>query len=397
MARELKNVKISHVSYVDKGANQKKFFLTKADDKPTFEKQVKILTKADDAQKLVYGIVYEPNAVDAHDDFMNAEEIEKAAHSFMKDARNIDLQHNFEDGYGDVVESYIAPQDFEVGGENIVKGSWVLVTKASDEVWEAIQKGDITGYSMAGVAETVQKESEPSQEDNLMRGFFNAMKTFFSGEKLEKGDVKDRYNRTSKARNFWAAMDSFESTIRSYNWTNDQVEFETDETKIRDAIQDFVDIMQEILLTDDVVKAIGPMPEGIFKAGKKISSANMNKINAAMEALQELKNEVEGDEEGVKKEEIQKMIEEGINKALEPVTKKLDVLEKGEEPVGNEPTELKAEDIAKMVGEAVEKAVKPLDERLDAVEKARGISKQQDGNAAFQKQDDGPSYLSYFK
>lgn len=52
-----------------------------------------------------------------------------------------------------MVESYVAPEDFEMNGETIKKGSWVLVTKAS-EVWEQIKKDEITGYSMAGTAET---------------------------------------------------------------------------------------------------------------------------------------------------------------------------------------------------------------------------------------------------
>jgi len=89
---------------------------------------------------------------------MTATEIEKAAHGFLKDARQIDKQHDFQGGVGEVVESYVAPADFEVNGETIKKGSWVLVTKASDEVWEQIKKGDITGYSMAGTVETIEKQ-----------------------------------------------------------------------------------------------------------------------------------------------------------------------------------------------------------------------------------------------
>ncbi len=45
---------------------------------------MKILAKEADAQKLVYGIVYEPDTVDAHEDFMTAAEIEKVAHGFLK-------------------------------------------------------------------------------------------------------------------------------------------------------------------------------------------------------------------------------------------------------------------------------------------------------------------------
>lgn len=110
MPRELVNAKITHVSYVDKAANQKQFFIVKSEKQPDFQKEVRILAKEADEQKLVYGIVYEPDTVDAHGDFMTAAEIEKAAHGFLKDARQIDKQHDFQGGVGEVVESYVAPK-----------------------------------------------------------------------------------------------------------------------------------------------------------------------------------------------------------------------------------------------------------------------------------------------
>lgn len=98
----------------------------------------------------------------------------------MKDAREIDKQDDFQGGVGEVVESYVAPADFEMNGETIKKGSWVLVTKASEEVWEQIKKGEITGYSMAGTAETIEKqEKSPFLKRKQMRkGFLICSKTF---------------------------------------------------------------------------------------------------------------------------------------------------------------------------------------------------------------------------
>ncbi len=95
--RKLENVLVTHVSYVDKAANKKSFFLTKSaeDLKPNFETEVKLVTKSDDPQKLVYGVVYEPDVEDVHGDFMDAETIEKAAHGFMADYQQIDKQHDF--------------------------------------------------------------------------------------------------------------------------------------------------------------------------------------------------------------------------------------------------------------------------------------------------------------
>lgn len=377
MARQLVNAQITHVSYVDKAANQKQFFFTKSADQstPTFQKEVKVfINKEEAAQQLVYGLVYEPDVEDAHGDSMSADEIEKAAHSFMKDARNIDKQHDFNAGVGEVVESYIAPADFTIGDETITKGSWVMVTKASDEIWEDIRKGSITGYSMAGTAETIEKQSQKpaAPSSNEEAGLFNLLKNFFSGgEKIQKGEVADKYNHDRRRREFWAAQDALNSVI--FNWDSwyDE-ETESDPEKIRAALQDFVDIAQTILTEENIVKALGNPPGTIEKAGRKISGARMDKINAAFEALSELKNDVgeTEEEEEMKKEDIAKMLDE----KLSPITKRLEDIEK-EEGTKSEPS---AEDtLLKQFSEALDEKLAPLTDRLEAVEKARGVSRQE--------------------
>ncbi|MEH7687546.1 XkdF-like putative serine protease domain-containing protein [Bacillus safensis] len=256
MPQELINAKITHVSYVDKGANQKQFFFMKSEKQPDFQNEIKVIAKADDAQRLVYGIVYEPNVADAHGDYMTPEEIEKAAHGFLKDAREIDKQHDFQGGVGEVVESYIAPSDFEMGGEVIKKGSWVLVTKASDEIWEKIQKGEITGYSMAGTADIGKQEREPASDE---RGLFSLLKNFFL-----KGEVKNRYDKGRMRREFWAAQEALNSVL--YKWDSyDDEDLETDPDKVRSALQDFAEITQEILLTDDLAGIQADPPEAVAK------------------------------------------------------------------------------------------------------------------------------------
>ncbi|MED3352997.1 XkdF-like putative serine protease domain-containing protein, partial [Bacillus thuringiensis] len=233
----------------DKAANKKQFFLTKsADKRPIFQKKVDIITKSEDEQKLVYGVVYEPGVADAHNDFMTAEEIEKAAHEFMKEAQNIDTQHDFTAGAGEIVESYIAPDDLEINGTTIQKGSWVIATKASDEVWEKIQKGEITGYSMAGTAEVEDQEEVSKSEDGIIKSFMKHMGAFFNGHNtaaIEKGEVRDNYARNQQLRNVWAAWDSMESAYYGSRWdnyTNEAVDFD----RLLEAIQDFTEIITEI-------------------------------------------------------------------------------------------------------------------------------------------------------
>ena len=116
-----------------------------------FDRQVKI-TKSDSDRRLVYGIVLEPEVVDAHNDVVSIDEIENAAHNYLIKSRMIGDQHS-KPAKADIVESYIAPTDLDIGGQQIKKGSWVMVTKVHDDgMWSGIKKGAYTGYSIGGYA-----------------------------------------------------------------------------------------------------------------------------------------------------------------------------------------------------------------------------------------------------
>lgn len=181
----------SHVSIVDKAANKRSFLLMKDAEQPNVETDVRLL-KRDEAQQIVYGVVYEPDVVDAHGDFMTADEIEKAAHVFLKEFRNVDKQHDFTSKVGEVIESYIAPADFELGGQTVTKGTWMMAVKVVDDVWTGIQKGEFTGFSLAGYGnvEKAQKTpQEPDEDAQTEAGFMKMMKQFF--RRLAKGEIKD--------------------------------------------------------------------------------------------------------------------------------------------------------------------------------------------------------------
>lgn len=143
------------------------------------------IAKADNAQKLVYGVVLEPETVDAHQDKISEDEIQKSAHGYLVNYAIVRKQHD-KISDADVVESYIAPCDFELEGQTVKKGSWIMVTKVHDDAtWEEIQKGEITGYSVWGYA---NREEEGDEE--IAKGGPGSGRHPEGGEKKEEPSFK---------------------------------------------------------------------------------------------------------------------------------------------------------------------------------------------------------------
>lgn len=110
------------------------------------------LKKFDNEKRLVYGVVYEPNVVDADGHEATPDVIEETAHGYLEDFSDINLMHErplFDKVK--VVESYIAPTDFNFDNQFIKKGSWVLVVKVYDDnIWEAVKGGVLNAFSLEG-------------------------------------------------------------------------------------------------------------------------------------------------------------------------------------------------------------------------------------------------------
>ncbi|MBO1583132.1 XkdF-like putative serine protease domain-containing protein [Bacillus sp. XF8] len=396
--RKLKNLQVSHVSYVTAGANKRDFFLMKSAEQPNFEKEVRVIKSEDEEKRLVYGIVYEPGVLDSHNDFADEATIEKAAHEFMLKYRQIDKDHDFQAGVGEVVESYLAPADMEVNGEIITKGTWILVTKATEEVWEAIQKGEYNGYSLAGVAETEVIEEEVTKtEEKQKESLFQLLKGFFSGQKVEKGEVRDKFNQNKHRRDVQASFSALEDTFYQSLWnapTADAIDLD----RIEAAALEFVEIINELKGSEAVVKAWESKPaislaEEVEKAGKKISNMNMADIDAAIESLTNLKTRVSPTQEGEGSEEDnmnQEQLEKALEKVVAPIQKELETVKKH---LNIEP-EKTPEEIA--VAKAVEAATAPILKELEELKKSQGISNQQDTDGATNVQKSTGGYAGYF-
>ena len=154
-----------------------------------------LVLRKQEEQRYTLGIVYEPDIPDSHGDFAKAEDIEIAAWEFMakiqsfaksgarmmrelskmessdsrdlmvvvdeellKSGDGLDDEHmQVEEQCGTIVESYIAPADFQVGEQLVKKGTWLLGVVWEPEIFEKVVTGERTGLSMFGRTDKVKE------------------------------------------------------------------------------------------------------------------------------------------------------------------------------------------------------------------------------------------------
>jgi rubrerythrin len=109
------------------------------------------IQKVDDLRHWVTGVVLEPETVDLQGDVITKEDVRRAMEGYMLKSQAVGRQHE-EKAKASVVECYLAPEDFRLGGRELVrKDSWVMTVKIFDEgLWDDVTKGKITGFSIGG-------------------------------------------------------------------------------------------------------------------------------------------------------------------------------------------------------------------------------------------------------
>lgn len=430
-AYAITDAKISFVSLVKKAANKKQFLITKSENgAANFATYGRIL-KADADSHFVTGIVYEPMVEDSQGNYMTEEEITKAAYWFAKNGNQVDLQHCFKKCDGaEVVESYVTKCDMELEGETIRKGTWLMTMEITDSnVWDSIQKGDITGFSMGGVGVystkdddiLVEKQEEPT-------GLFRRLAKAMGFDIVEKGAVKNNFNRRVKEDNFYSAWYALKNTLEGNFYNPDTGEWEygynSDENTIKEALEDFNDIVTKILASDagivkSLEKAAKEHPAPVEKAGKSISTKNLNALQGIYDTLGAFlsefadssasndegdasaeTNNVKKEEDEMKREDVQQMVGEAVAKAMEPITKQLEAIAKadgaeGETTPAEPASDVNADDVAKMVGEAVAKAMEPIEKAIEPLMKSRALPGNLNSAAGtVEKQEDEQHYMT---
>lgn len=406
-AYEITDARIQFVSLVDKAANKRQFLIKKEDGgKATFATYGRIV-KADAENHYVTGVVYEPMAEDSHGNFMTEAEITKAAYWFAKNGNKVDLQHSFEplDG-ASVVESWIAKADFDIDGETVKKGTWLMTVEVADEsVWEGIEKGEITGFSMGGLGnyseEDVELDNVSKQETSEKKGLLKQLGKMLGLTVVEKGAMAELYEERSKGTLFWNAFNSLEEILYKYDPITGRYLYETDETKVRECLEEFSEIITSILTGGGSVTEAIQTDRPVEKAGKKMSGKNRETLKGIYESLGAFLREFDdpepeetGDPEDTKKadkeekqvtkQEVEGIVEKAVEAALakatntaaktpeeeetaEDETKKKETVTEAKKKGGGCVTksdELTPEGITAMVEAAITKALEPQHESV---------------------------------
>lgn len=353
-AYEITDAKISFVSLVDKAANKRQFLLKKAEDGQASFTTYGRIVKTDAENHYVTGIVYEPMEEDSHGNYMTAEEITKAAYWFAKNGDKVDLQHSFEPlDNATVVENWVAKADFKIGDEVIKEGTWLMTVEVSDEsVWEGIEKGEITGFSMGGLGNYSEEDvdldnvskQETKQGASEKKGLLKQLAAALGVNVVEKGAMAELYEERSKGTLFWNAFNSLEEILYKYDNITGRWVYETNEDKVRECLEEFNQIITNFLTgKESITKAI-QTDRPVEKAGKKMSGKNKETLAGIYESLGAFLKEFDDSEDDPDKKD------DGGGKGTADDKSKKDKEEK-------EVTKQEVEEIvAKSIAAAIEKA-----------------------------------------
>lgn len=114
------------------------------------------ISKANDDEQTVTGVVLQPEVVDGQGDIYDAKVIRKAAHNFLaayNSTTKLGLQHKDFKKPFELLESFLAPMDMSIGTKVIKAGSWIIVVRVLDKgIWKQVKDGKLTGFSIGGKA-----------------------------------------------------------------------------------------------------------------------------------------------------------------------------------------------------------------------------------------------------
>ena len=213
--------------------------------------------------------------------------------------------------------------------------------------------------------------------------------------------MAELYEERSKGTLFWNAFNSLEEILYKYDPITGRYLYETDETKVRECLEEFSEIITSILTGGGSVTEAIQTDRPVEKAGKKMSGKNRETLKGIYESLGAFLREFDdpepeetGDPEDTKKadkeekqvtkQEVEGIVEKAVEAALakatntaaktpeeeetaEDETKKKETVTEAKKKGGGCVTksdELTPEGITAMVEAAITKALEPQHESV---------------------------------
>jgi hypothetical protein len=116
-------------------------------------KTTQVAKAVNEELKQVTFVVMVPDEVDLHGDITTETEVRKACFNFNKHCGTANLFHLTETDTFEFAESFLAPVDFQLGGREVKKGTWLATLQIhDDELWEGVKSGDFNGLSIGAMA-----------------------------------------------------------------------------------------------------------------------------------------------------------------------------------------------------------------------------------------------------
>jgi hypothetical protein len=134
------------------------------------------VSKAEDAKRYTLGAMYIPDRIDAHGEWTDSDELQRAVWDYVKtNDRRIRLQHNRDVVAGEWVEVMAFPYELTVPIKTIT-GIDVNHTYPPNTVflgviwepwaWDLVKTGKILGYSIGGKAERLYVDMEEVEKED---------------------------------------------------------------------------------------------------------------------------------------------------------------------------------------------------------------------------------------
>lgn len=238
----------------------------------------------DDAhEQKTWAAVLIPGEADKQEDVISKAEIERAAHTFLKEHRQVDVDHDLLTGQADPIESWTLKEEqtFQSPtGETSREyptGTWMLGLEWADEPWQRILDGELTGLSIYGQAAEIDIPGEGSEAP--------------AKETADERAAAKRASEAEARRCLASAADTLHTQFKSIPMTDEDEESGKESGEDEVSLSDIHDLTQK---TNDIATNVQDTQEDLVSKQEDLAE----RMDSAEAEISTLHEQVDKDSEG---------------------------------------------------------------------------------------------------